>query len=103
MIVKKKIDPDSDYAKAIGRYLQRIRKTQDLNQTTLAPLLGLDQSALSRVESGYQQLTAVQLFVFCDTLQVKVGNLQRVIQRVTKAREQLKLAHTKIKAADLSD
>lgn len=37
-----------------------------MNQTALAPQLGLDQSALSRVESGKQQLTTTQWVLLCE-------------------------------------
>jgi transcriptional regulator with XRE-family HTH domain len=49
----------------IGRILQATRKHLGMNQTAVAPQLGLDQSALSRVESGKQMLTATQWFTFC--------------------------------------
>ena len=50
----------------IGQLLQATRKHLGLDQTAVAPQLGLDQSALSRVESGKQMLTATQWFTFCN-------------------------------------
>ena len=49
----------------IGREVKRIRKKSGMNQTELAPLLGLDQSALSRVENGKQVLTVGQWVTLC--------------------------------------
>lgn len=61
----KKAEPDRILIERIGQILQATRKHLGLNQTAVAPLLGLDQSALSRVESGKQMLTATQWFTFC--------------------------------------
>lgn len=61
----KKAEPDQMVIERIGRILQATRKHLGLNQTAVAPQLGLDQSALSRVESGKQMLTATQWFTFC--------------------------------------
>lgn len=44
----------------IGMVVKRARKLSKVNQSDLAGHLGLEQSALSRVETGRQQLTAAQ-------------------------------------------
>src|SRR5687768_17309031 len=62
----KKQEPDPMLTQRIGRVVQAARKHLGINQTALAPKLGIDQSGLSRVESGRQALTAVQWFTFCD-------------------------------------
>jgi transcriptional regulator with XRE-family HTH domain len=62
----KKAEPDRILVLRIGKLLQATRKHLGLNQTAVAPQLGLDQSALSRVESGKQMLTATQWFTFCS-------------------------------------
>jgi transcriptional regulator with XRE-family HTH domain len=62
----KKAEPDRILIQRIGQILQATRKHLGLNQTAVAPQLGLDQSALSRVESGKQMLTATQWFTFCS-------------------------------------
>lgn len=62
----KKVEPDHILIQKIGSLLQGTRKHLGLNQTAVAPQLGLDQSALSRVESGKQMLTASQWFTFCN-------------------------------------
>jgi transcriptional regulator with XRE-family HTH domain len=61
-----KAKPDPVVVSNLGLLLQATRKHLGMNQTALAPQLGLDQSALSRVESGKQMLTAVQWFTFCE-------------------------------------
>jgi transcriptional regulator with XRE-family HTH domain len=60
----KKAEPDRNTVARIGQLIQATRKHLGMNQTALAPQLGLDQSALSRVESGKQMLTAAQWFMF---------------------------------------
>ena len=47
----------------IGRLVKKIRKGLGMRQTKFGEALGLDQSALSRVENGIQSLTAAQWVV----------------------------------------
>lgn len=62
----------------IGAFLRKMREGAECNQTELAPLLGLDQSALSRVESGKQQLTASQLVTFCHALGLESYKIEEI-------------------------
>jgi len=71
----KKAEPDQIVIERIGRILQATRKHLGLNQTAVAPQLGLDQSALSRVESGKQMLTATQWFTFCGLAGISPDSL----------------------------
>lgn len=63
---------------AIGEIVKSIRLDHGINQTELSHHLGLDQSAMSRVESGKQILTATQWVQLClhvqrhDTLTLRV-------------------------------
>ncbi|MGK5083215.1 helix-turn-helix transcriptional regulator [Bdellovibrionota bacterium FG-1] len=59
----------------IGKLLQATRKHLGFNQTEVAPTLGLDQSALSRIESGKQFLTASQWFTFCQSSGISPDSL----------------------------
>ena len=61
-----KVAPDQVIIDRIGNILRVTRKHLGVNQTAVAPRLGLDQSALSRVESGKQMLTATQWMIFCE-------------------------------------
>lgn len=54
----------------IGALLRAEREKLGINQTEIARVLGIEQSALSRVEKGAQQLTAAQLLVFVDHLNI---------------------------------
>lgn len=71
----KKAEPDRMLIQKIGQILQATRKHLGLNQTAVAPQLGLDQSALSRVESGKQMLTATQWFTFCGLAGISPDSL----------------------------
>jgi transcriptional regulator with XRE-family HTH domain len=64
--------------KNIGAFLRKMREEAEYNQTELAPLLGLDQSALSRVESGKQQLTAGQLVTFCHAVGLESLTIEEI-------------------------
>lgn len=70
-----KAEPDKAIIMRIGKLLQATRKHLGLNQTAIAPQLGLDQSALSRVESGKQMLTATQWFTFCKIAGISPDSL----------------------------
>lgn len=71
----KKAIPDRIVIQRIGQILQATRKHLGLNQTAIAPQLGLDQSAFSRVESGKQMLTATQWFTFCNLTGISPNSL----------------------------
>ncbi len=72
-----KTETDSATVNRIGHILYATRKHLGVNQTTLAPQLGLDQSALSRVESGKQMLSAPQWFTFCAITGVQPDSVTR--------------------------
>jgi transcriptional regulator with XRE-family HTH domain len=62
--------------KQISRLMRGCRKILGLSQKTVAAELGLDQSGLSRVESGLQDLTAPQWFVFCQLVGISPDSLR---------------------------
>lgn len=68
--ILKEMEPDDAIAMRIGKLLQATRKHLGLNQAVVAPILGLDQSALSRIESGKQHLTASQWLTFCQRAEI---------------------------------
>lgn len=68
----------------IGREVRRHRKSAKVRQTALAPILGLDQSALSRVESGKQTLTAAQWVLFCHHMSIP-NQLASTVRRKMRA------------------
>lgn len=54
-----------------------------VNQTELALALGIDQSALSRVENGYQQLTVGQWVLLHEYKILSIDAISRVLEAMT--------------------
>lgn len=50
----------------LGRLMRATRKHLGLSQSTVAKQLGMDQSALSRIETGQQNLSALEWYEFCN-------------------------------------
>ena len=51
------------------------RITADLNQAQLAEKVGLQQAALSQIESGRREITVTQLMTFAEALDVEAVTL----------------------------
>lgn len=47
----------------IGRDLKVLRKLWNIPQEIIAELIDIDQSAISKIESGKQELTTVQFLI----------------------------------------
>lgn len=73
----------------IGERIKIQRCKRGINQTQLAPVLGLDQSALSRVESGRQQLTAAQWVLLNLSIGVKHDRLSQMVRRSLVRRKRM--------------
>ena len=59
------------FSKEIGARIKQKRTEQRLSQGTVATVLGLHQAALSRIESGTQEISAAEVLLFC--LELKIG------------------------------
>jgi Zn-dependent peptidase ImmA (M78 family)/DNA-binding XRE family transcriptional regulator len=59
----------------IGRTISRLREQQGWSQRQLAKWVGLDQSALSRIEAGRRRLSAKELQSFADAFHVSADAL----------------------------
>jgi len=59
----------------IGRRVAALRKERGWSQSYLASLLGVDQSALSRIESGKRRTSAAELDLIATALSVEPGAL----------------------------
>jgi transcriptional regulator with XRE-family HTH domain len=59
----------------IGVRIKELRQDLSMTQAELAELLGLDQSAVSRIEEGRRALTARELALASEALEVTVGQL----------------------------
>jgi transcriptional regulator with XRE-family HTH domain len=59
----------------IGAQIARLREQQGWSQRALARWVGIDQSAVSRIEAGRRRLSADELQRFADALQVTADGL----------------------------
>ena len=56
------------FTRALAGLLRDIRIASGMSQEALAAELGLDQAAVSRVESGHRRLTVSDLLVWAEAL-----------------------------------
>jgi transcriptional regulator with XRE-family HTH domain len=59
----------------IGREVKRLREKAGLNQTQIATFLGLDQTTVSKCESGERQFTVDALEKLCALFGCSMDNL----------------------------
>lgn len=64
-----------EFAWAVGFRLLEARKRRKLEQKEIAELLGISQSAYSRLENGHSIATLYQLARIAKKLEIKVFNL----------------------------
>jgi len=60
---------------SVGRVIARLRQEQGWSQRQLAKWVGLDQSAVSRIEAGRRRVSAKELHRFADTFRVSADAL----------------------------
>jgi Zn-dependent peptidase ImmA (M78 family)/transcriptional regulator with XRE-family HTH domain len=66
-----------EHQRAIGALISRLREQQGWSQRALATWVGIDQSAVSRIEAGHRRLAADELQRFADVLHVSADDLLR--------------------------
>jgi transcriptional regulator with XRE-family HTH domain len=59
---------EAQFARALAALLRDIRVESGISQEALAAELGLDQAAVSRVESGHRRLSVSDLFHWAEAL-----------------------------------
>ncbi|PRA00200.1 transcriptional regulator [Arthrobacter sp. MYb224] len=59
---------ESDFHRALAELLAQLRNERHTSQGTLAAELGLDQAAVSRVESGQRRLSVAEAFGWLEAL-----------------------------------
>ena len=64
-----------EHQEDIGRALAQLREQQGWSQRQLAEWVGLDQSAVSRIEAGRRRVSAKELQRFADTFRVSADAL----------------------------
>lgn len=66
---------ENEINKSIGMNMKFLRTRKKITQVEMAEILGLHQTAISRVEDGKQNLTPLQLWNLAETLGVKIEDL----------------------------
>ncbi len=64
-----------EHQTAVGAQIARLREQQGWSQRALAKWVGIDQSAVSRIEAGRRRLSADELQRFADALHVSADEL----------------------------
>jgi transcriptional regulator with XRE-family HTH domain len=64
-----------EHQQSIGRAVLQLRELQGWSQRQLAKWVGLDQSAVSRIEAGRRRVSAKELQLFADTFRVSADAL----------------------------
>jgi transcriptional regulator with XRE-family HTH domain len=59
---------EAQFTRALAALLRDVRVDTGMSQGSLAAELGLDQAAVSRVESGHRRLSVSELFDWADAL-----------------------------------
>jgi len=59
---------EGDFHRALATLLADLRSEMQVSQATLASELGIDQAAVSRVESGHRRLTVGETFAWFEAL-----------------------------------
>ncbi|WP_197483172.1 helix-turn-helix domain-containing protein [Rhodococcus sp. 852002-51564_SCH6189132-a] len=59
---------ENDFHHALANALSELRNERHASQGTLAAELGIDQAAVSRVESGHRRLTVAEAFAWLEAL-----------------------------------
>jgi UDP-N-acetylglucosamine 1-carboxyvinyltransferase len=68
-----------DNQRAIGDFIKKLREKRSITQGELAKRLGTSQSAIARIESGGQNLTAGELLKIGDALEHKIVSLSNSV------------------------
>jgi transcriptional regulator with XRE-family HTH domain len=64
-----------EHQESIGRTIAQLREGQGWSQRQLAKWVGLDQSAVSRIEAGRRRVSAKELQIFADAFRVSADEL----------------------------
>ena len=75
-----------EHQRAVGALIRRLRQQQGWSQRALADWVHMDQSAVSRVETGQRSVTAEELGRFADALHVSTDALVRGAPRASSRR-----------------
>ncbi|MFT4202377.1 MAG: helix-turn-helix transcriptional regulator [Chitinophagaceae bacterium] len=68
--------------KQIGAKLQAIRRGKNIKQETVAGALGIERSAVSKIENGRRVITAELLVAYCHILDCTVNDVMRGVMGI---------------------
>jgi len=72
---------NTDILKEFGKNLKHIRKQKALTQSQIAYLIGIESSAVSRIERG-ENITLTRLISLANALQIHPNKLFDFIQNI---------------------
>lgn len=77
------VTPAILYATVVGRVVQQYREMKGMKQADLAEVLGITQSAYSRIEKGQTPMTITQLGQVAGHLGLAPGDILQKVDRLT--------------------
>lgn len=77
------VKPAIPYAAVVGRVVQQHRELRGMKQADLAGILGITQSAYSRIEKGQTPMTITQLGQVASHLGLAPGDILRRVDQLT--------------------
>jgi transcriptional regulator with XRE-family HTH domain len=69
------MQPETTYYAILGRYLQKLRKDQGMDQFEIAKEMGMDRSSWSRIENGNTMVNIQQLQKIGEIFGCKVNEI----------------------------
>lgn len=73
---------ESDFQRALVARLAELRVANHTSQGTLAAELGLDQAAVSRVESGQRRLSVGETFAWFEALNLTASEAAEMLREL---------------------
>lgn len=73
-VMKNSLENHKSLDLEIGQSIRSLRKASKISQTALAEVVELDQSGISRIESGKQSLTPTQIKLVCEYFDIDPKN-----------------------------
>ena len=67
------------FMEKLGKILQEERKSRKKSQCSVAELIGVHQTALSRIEWGAQQMTVYEFSILCKDFNLDPSDILRQI------------------------
>ena len=92
----KNIMKKDEFNVEIGLVIKEVREDSGLNQEELALLLNMKRGKLGRIERGEASISAYELFMICNILDISDIKIKNAIQRKNKQQKIVKGKYEKI-------